>query len=225
MPGQSPPLSNNRCQGASYLHYQRDSMFTPGNLALVTITQSYLSLLQTNITINTLSQKSLASLCWWLKMRLFNNWLMQLSWCREVQIDISDLNQKHLCYWRWHWQWQDTTVHSVYCVTVQCSVVIKFLNEVSQVSPYFKVHWTKCTVLKRSQGIPPVILARLVGQKAICQNILNWCKAITSSPPQPASPADRNGNILINSPQVETLDFVAAWSWWPSATSHYITTS
>ena len=102
--------------------------------------------------------------------------------------------------------------HSPQCLLCHSAVfvVIKFLNEVSHVSPYFKVHWTKCTVLKRSEGIPLVILARLVGQKAICQNILNWCKAITSSPPQSASPADRNGNILINSPQVETLYFVSA---------------
>ena len=41
---------------------------------------------------------------------------------------------------------------------------MKFLNEVSHVSPYFKVHWNKCPVLKRSEGILIVILSRLVGQ-------------------------------------------------------------
>ena len=41
---------------------------------------------------------------------------------------------------------------------------MKFLNEVSHVSPYFKVHWNKCSVLKRSEGILIVILSRLVGQ-------------------------------------------------------------
>ena len=50
------------------------------------------------------------------------------------------------------------------CCSVYCAVVTKFLNEVSHVSPYFKVHWTKCSVLERSEGIPLVILSRLVGQ-------------------------------------------------------------
>ena len=121
---------------------------------------NHITLLETNNfhfrTRNTQSQNPFVLTVWWsLTDWLFNNWLCSCPGDGRFR-SISQISIRNICVTD-----ADTvrTCYSVYCV-----VVMKFLNEVSHVSPYFKVHWTKCSVLKRSEGIPPVILSRPVGQ-------------------------------------------------------------
>ena len=108
---------------------------------------------------------------------------LQLSWLRS----ISQISIRNICVT----EANTDTDRTSQCLLACPSVVMKFLSEVSHVSPYFKVHWTKCSFSRGVKEFPSSfslvssqfsVVIYNFSQKAICQNILNWCKAITSTP-------------------------------------------